>query len=115
MLRIASTLKSPFKLIEVLWIAAIFKVGFCQLAGARRNKVFVLWSRCIETRGHCSCSVMEYNPLPCDPMGCYNLKFGDVELEILNASVESIESSIKNKTAGIIAVNLLGNPSELHR
>lgn len=51
---------------------------------------------------------------PVTQMG-YKLKFVDVELGTLNASVESIESAITNKTAGILAVNLLGNPSELNR
>jgi len=51
---------------------------------------------------------------PVTQMG-YTLKFVDIELDTLNASAASIEAAITNKTAGILAVNLLGNPSELDR
>lgn len=44
----------------------------------------------------------------------YKLKFVDVDLQTLNASAETIKAAINNRTAGIFAVNLLGNPSELH-
>lgn len=43
----------------------------------------------------------------------YVLKFVDVDLDTLNASVETVEAAISEKTAGIVAVNLLGNPSDL--
>ena len=51
---------------------------------------------------------------PITQMG-YTLKFVDIDLDTLNASVSSLEAAITNKTAGIVAVNLLGNPSELDR
>ena len=43
----------------------------------------------------------------------YTLKFVDVSLETLNALPSTILEAIGPKTAGIVAVNLLGNPSEL--
>jgi CDP-6-deoxy-D-xylo-4-hexulose-3-dehydrase len=43
----------------------------------------------------------------------FRLKFVDVDLETLNASAESISAAVSSKTAGIVVVNLLGNPSEL--
>jgi CDP-6-deoxy-D-xylo-4-hexulose-3-dehydrase len=43
----------------------------------------------------------------------FKLKFVDIELDTLNASPESIEAAIGPKTAGIVVVNLLGNPSKL--
>ncbi len=49
---------------------------------------------------------------PITQMG-FKLKFVDVDLETLNASVESISAAVSSKTAGIVVVNLLGNPSEL--
>lgn len=45
----------------------------------------------------------------------YRLKFIDVELETLNAPATGIEDAIDEGTAGIMVVNLLGNPSELSR
>jgi CDP-6-deoxy-D-xylo-4-hexulose-3-dehydrase len=51
---------------------------------------------------------------PITQMG-YTLKFVDIDLGTLNASASSVEASITSKTAGIVAVNLLGNPSELDR
>lgn len=51
---------------------------------------------------------------PVTQMG-YTLKFVDVDLDTLNASAASIEAAVGPKTAGILAVNLLGNPSELDR
>jgi CDP-6-deoxy-D-xylo-4-hexulose-3-dehydrase len=51
---------------------------------------------------------------PITQMG-YTLKFVDIELGTLNASASSVEAAITSKTAGIVAVNLLGNPSELDR
>jgi len=51
---------------------------------------------------------------PVTQMG-YTLKFVDIDLHTLNASVANIEAAISNKTAGILAVNLLGNPSQLDR
>ena len=41
------------------------------------------------------------------------LKFVDVDLDTLNIDVEGVISSINSKTAGIVVVNLLGNPAEL--
>jgi CDP-6-deoxy-D-xylo-4-hexulose-3-dehydrase len=49
---------------------------------------------------------------PITQMG-FRLKFVDVDLETLNASVEAISAAVSSKTAGIVVVNLLGNPSEL--
>jgi CDP-6-deoxy-D-xylo-4-hexulose-3-dehydrase len=49
---------------------------------------------------------------PITQMG-FKLKFVDVDLETLNASVESISAAVSSRTAGIVVVNLLGNPSEL--
>lgn len=49
---------------------------------------------------------------PVTQMG-FKLKFVDIDLDTLNASAESIAQAISPKTAGILAVNLLGNPSEL--
>ena len=49
---------------------------------------------------------------PITQMG-FRLKFVDVDLETLNASAESISAAVSSKTAGIVVVNLLGNPSEL--
>lgn len=51
---------------------------------------------------------------PVTQMG-FTLKFVDIDPGTLNASASSIEAAITNKTAGIVAVNLLGNPSELDR
>ncbi len=41
----------------------------------------------------------------------FRLKFVDIDLKTFNASIDSIERAIDSKTAGIVAVNLLGNPS----
>lgn len=43
----------------------------------------------------------------------FKLKFVDIDLETLNASPEVIEAAIGPRTAGIVVVNLLGNPSKL--
>jgi CDP-6-deoxy-D-xylo-4-hexulose-3-dehydrase len=43
----------------------------------------------------------------------FKLRFVDVDIHTLNASLKSIEAAINAKTAGIMVVNLLGNPSEL--
>jgi len=43
----------------------------------------------------------------------FKLKFIDIDLETLNANLETIQSAIGPKTAGIVVVNLLGNPSQL--
>lgn len=43
----------------------------------------------------------------------FKLKFVDIELDTLNASADSISRAIGPRTAGIVVVNLLGNPSEL--
>lgn len=51
---------------------------------------------------------------PVTQMG-YTLKFVDVDLDTLNASAASIEAAVGPTTAGILAVNLLGNPSELDK
>ena len=43
----------------------------------------------------------------------YKLRFVDVDLNSLNATASAIQAAINNRTAGIFAVNLLGNPSDL--
>jgi len=43
----------------------------------------------------------------------FKLKFVDIDLDTLNAPLENIASAIGSKTAGIMVVNLLGNPSRL--
>jgi CDP-4-dehydro-6-deoxyglucose reductase, E1 len=43
----------------------------------------------------------------------YKLRFADVDLNSLNATASAIQAAINNRTAGIFAVNLLGNPSDL--
>jgi CDP-6-deoxy-D-xylo-4-hexulose-3-dehydrase len=43
----------------------------------------------------------------------YKLRFVDVDLNSLNATASAIQAAISNRTAGIFAVNLLGNPSDL--
>lgn len=43
----------------------------------------------------------------------YKLRFVDVDLSSLNATPSAIQAAINNRTAGIFAVNLLGNPSNL--
>jgi CDP-4-dehydro-6-deoxyglucose reductase, E1 len=43
----------------------------------------------------------------------YNLRFVDVDLNSLNANAKAIQGAINSHTAGIFAVNLLGNPSDL--
>ena len=43
----------------------------------------------------------------------YTLRFVDVDIETLNATPSSIAEAVNEKTAGIVAVNLLGNPSDL--
>lgn len=43
----------------------------------------------------------------------FKLKFVDIDLDTLNATANSISQAISDRTAGIVAVNLLGNPSEL--
>ena len=43
----------------------------------------------------------------------FKLKFVDIDLDTLNAPLENIASAIGPKTAGIMVVNLLGNPSQL--
>lgn len=47
---------------------------------------------------------------PLSQMG-FKLRFIDVDLSTLNAKPEDIEAAISQKTAGILVVNLLGNPS----
>ncbi len=49
---------------------------------------------------------------PITQMG-FKLRFVDIDLDTLNASARSIADAITEKTAGIVVVNLLGNPSEL--
>lgn len=49
---------------------------------------------------------------PLSQMG-YKLRFVDVDICTLNARPEEIEAAIGEKTAGILVVNLLGNPSSL--
>ena len=43
----------------------------------------------------------------------WKLKFVDVDLFSLNSSLEQVEAAVGPRTAGIVAVNLLGNPSDL--
>lgn len=43
----------------------------------------------------------------------YKLRFVDVDLGTLNFRTEDIVANLSEKTAGIFAVNLLGNPSDL--
>lgn len=43
----------------------------------------------------------------------FKLKFVDVNLDTLNVDMELLKASIDEKTAGILAVNLLGNPADL--
>lgn len=43
----------------------------------------------------------------------FRLKFVDINLNTLNMDMESVTAAINERTAGIFAVNLLGNPSEL--
>lgn len=49
---------------------------------------------------------------PVTQMG-FKLKFVDVDIHTLNANVADIERQIGPNTAGILVVNLLGNPSQL--
>ncbi len=43
----------------------------------------------------------------------FKIKFIDIDVETLNANLEQIQSAIGPRTAGIVVVNLLGNPSQL--
>lgn len=43
----------------------------------------------------------------------FKLKFVDVDIHTLNAGYETIANAVDGKTAGVVVVNLLGNPSEL--
>jgi CDP-6-deoxy-D-xylo-4-hexulose-3-dehydrase len=43
----------------------------------------------------------------------YKLRFVDINLKSLNATADAIQAAINSRTAGIFAVNLLGNPSDL--
>lgn len=43
----------------------------------------------------------------------FKLKFVDINLSSLNADIDQVRSAINEKTAGILAVNLLGNPADL--
>jgi len=43
----------------------------------------------------------------------YKLRFVDIDLKSLNATADAIQATINSRTAGIFAVNLLGNPSDL--
>jgi len=49
---------------------------------------------------------------PITQMG-FKLKFVDIDLETLNSSAQVIGDAINGRTAGIVVVNLLGNPSQL--
>lgn len=49
---------------------------------------------------------------PITQMG-FKLKFVDVDLETLNAPIKNLEKAIDERTAGIVIVNLLGNPADL--
>jgi CDP-4-dehydro-6-deoxyglucose reductase, E1 len=43
----------------------------------------------------------------------FKLKFVDIDHQTLNAPLSNIEKAIDERTAGIVIVNLLGNPAEL--
>lgn len=43
----------------------------------------------------------------------FKLKFIDIDLRTLNAPFRSVRAAIDEKTAGVLIVNLLGNPAEL--
>lgn len=43
----------------------------------------------------------------------FKLRFVDVNLSTLNMDLDSVKAAINERTAGIFAVNLLGNPSDL--
>ena len=43
----------------------------------------------------------------------FKLKFVDVDIHTLNAGYETIANAVDGRTAGVVVVNLLGNPSEL--
>lgn len=43
----------------------------------------------------------------------FRLKFIDVDLQTLNMSTADLENAIDEKTAGVVGVNLLGNPMDL--
>jgi CDP-6-deoxy-D-xylo-4-hexulose-3-dehydrase len=43
----------------------------------------------------------------------FKLKFVDINLGTLNADLDLLRAAITDKTAGILAVNLLGNPADL--
>jgi CDP-4-dehydro-6-deoxyglucose reductase, E1 len=43
----------------------------------------------------------------------FKLKFVDVDLQTLNAPIEYLEKAVDERTAGIVIVNLLGNPADL--
>lgn len=45
----------------------------------------------------------------------YKIKFVDIDIDTLNIDLSKVEDAISNSTAGIFAVNLLGNPSDLVR
>ena len=49
---------------------------------------------------------------PITQMG-FKLKFVDIDIHTLNASIGGIEEAIDDRTAGVVIVNLLGNPAEL--
>ena len=51
---------------------------------------------------------------PITQMG-FKLKFVDVDPETLNAPIENLEKAVDERTAGIVIVNLLGNPADLHQ
>lgn len=43
------------------------------------------------------------------------IKFVDIDLETLNFDLKALESAITEKTRGILAVNLLGNPNDFEK
>lgn len=43
----------------------------------------------------------------------FKIKFIDIDIQTLNANLQQIQSAIGPRTAGIVVVNLLGNPSQL--
>jgi CDP-6-deoxy-D-xylo-4-hexulose-3-dehydrase len=84
---------------NLLALAAIKYANFKESLGVRNEVIVpaVSWST-------------TYYPV--SQMG-YKLKFVDVDLDTLNASARSVAEAIGPETAGIVAVNLLGKPSEL--
>lgn len=43
----------------------------------------------------------------------YKLRFVDIDSQTLNISIDGLKGAVNERTAGILAVNLLGNPADL--